>query len=100
MEGLHNMGFNITFLTCERYVLEKLSALSTREIELIKEMFLAYRHPHLARALGVHDPYGEKQTYAERLKEAKTERLAKLIKVCGILAQTKVYLFYQQPGTP
>jgi len=32
--------------------------------------------------------------YAEKVREASLEKLAHLIKVCGLLLQTKVYLFW------
>jgi hypothetical protein len=33
--------------------------------------------------------------YAKEVKKASLERLARLIKVCGILLQTKAYLFWK-----
>jgi hypothetical protein len=42
-----------------------------------------------------HMPFGKKQAYAEEVTKAGFERLAHLIKVCGFLMQTKVYLFWQ-----
>ncbi|MEM0050371.1 MAG: ABC transporter ATP-binding protein [Candidatus Bathyarchaeia archaeon] len=98
IEELRKLGFNTLLLTYEKYVLEKLGTLNMRGMEHIKEVFSAYRHPRLAKALGIHSPYAEKQIYVERLKETDVKRLAKLIKTCGILAQTKVYLFYQHLG--
>ncbi|MBS7605039.1 MAG: hypothetical protein QXR84_00395 [Candidatus Bathyarchaeia archaeon] len=98
IEELRKLGFNTLLLAYEKYVLEKLGVLNMRGMEYIKEVFSAYRHPRLAKALGIHSPYIEKQIYVERLKEADAKGLAKLIKTCGILAQTKVYLFYQHLG--
>jgi len=42
-----------------------------------------------------HQPYGQTILYAEKVREASLEKLAQLIKVCGMLLQTKVYLFWQ-----
>jgi hypothetical protein len=39
-------------------------------------------------------PFGNKHTYAEEMMKATLERLAYLIKICGFLMQTKVYLFW------
>jgi hypothetical protein len=35
-------------------------------------------------------PFGKKEVYAKEVKKASLERLARLIKVCGFLLQTKV----------
>jgi len=42
-----------------------------------------------------HVPFGRKEVYAKEVKKANLERLARLIKVCGFLLQTKVYLFWK-----
>jgi len=43
-----------------------------------------------------HMPLGRKEAYAKAVIEASLERLMCLIKVCGFLMQTKVYLFWQK----
>ena len=35
----------------------------------------------------------EKQAYMQEVKKASLEKLVHLIKICGFLTQTKVYLF-------
>jgi len=42
-----------------------------------------------------HIPFGRKEVYAKEVMKANLERLARLIKVCGFLLQTKVYLFWE-----
>jgi len=44
-----------------------------------------------------HMPLGRKEAYAKAVIEASLERLTRLIKVCGFLMQTKVYLFWKTP---
>jgi len=57
--------------------------------------------PKLCRMLGrmkyffCHIPFGRKEVYAEEVMKANLERLSHLIKVCGFLLQTKVYLFWK-----
>jgi hypothetical protein len=41
-------------------------------------------------------PFGRKLVYTQEVRKASLERLAHLIKVCGFLLQTKVYLFWQK----
>jgi hypothetical protein len=43
-----------------------------------------------------HIPFGKKETYAKEISKASLEKLARLIKVCGFLMQTKVYLFWKK----
>jgi len=45
-----------------------------------------------------HIPFGKKEVYAKEVMKANLERLARLIKVCGFLLQTKVYLFWRTNG--
>jgi hypothetical protein len=45
-----------------------------------------------------HVNFGRKQAYANEVRKASLERLAHLIKVCGFLMQTKVYLFWKKEG--
>jgi hypothetical protein len=40
-------------------------------------------------------PLEKKEVYAEEVMKASLEKLARLIKVCGFLLQTKVYLFWK-----
>jgi hypothetical protein len=44
-------------------------------------------------------PYGTTKMYREGIESADLERLAKLIRIVGILLQTKVYLFWQRDQT-
>lgn len=40
--------------------------------------------------------FGNREAYAEEVRRASVEKLVKLIKVCGVLMQTKVYLFWDK----
>jgi len=39
-------------------------------------------------------PFARKEAYAKAVRKTSIERLARLIKVCSFLMQTKVYLFW------
>jgi hypothetical protein len=43
-----------------------------------------------------HTPYGTAAAYAEGMRNANMERIAKLVKIVGMLLQTKVYLFWSK----
>jgi len=93
-EVLSKLGFNIHLLGSEKYVLNKLHVLSSKEIQIIKEAFIKHCHARFMKYFFCHMPFGHKKDYAEEIKKASLERLAHLIKVCGFLMQTKVYLYW------
>jgi len=60
----------------------------------IKQAFVKYSHPRFMKAFSYHLPFGAKQAYREQIEHLSTEKLAHLIKKCGFLMQTKIYLFW------
>jgi ABC-type lipoprotein export system ATPase subunit/GNAT superfamily N-acetyltransferase len=95
-ETLSQLGFNIHLLGSEKYVLNKLQSLSEIEVQTIKEAFIKHCHARFMKYFFCHIPFGRKEAYAKEVMKASSERLAHLIKVCGFLLQTKVYLFWQK----
>ncbi|MBT0160783.1 GNAT family N-acetyltransferase [Candidatus Bathyarchaeota archaeon A05DMB-2] len=98
-EILQGLGFNIQLLGSEKYVLNRLQTLSHEDMAKIKEAFIKYCHARYMKYFFCHMPFGKKQTYAEEIHRASLERLARLIKVCGFLLQTKVYLFWKNSSS-
>jgi len=94
-ETLRRLSFNIQLLGSEKYVYGKLQSLSPEQIQLIREAFVKYCHARFMKYFFCHMPFGKKQAYAEEAVKASLERLARLIKVCGFLLQTKGYLFWK-----
>ncbi|MEM3745007.1 MAG: hypothetical protein QW323_00750 [Candidatus Bathyarchaeia archaeon] len=93
---LKEMGFNIHLLTCEEYVLNKMKNLDRESIEIIKESFMEVFHPRFVRVLNPNKAFLRKQDYMEEIKSINTKKITRLIKTCSILAQPKVYLFWQR----
>ena len=91
---LEGLGFNDQLLGSEKHVVEKLKTLDDKEIERINQAFVKYNHPRFMKAFSYHLPFGAKQTYREQIEHLNPEKLAYLIKICGFLMQTKVYLFW------
>lgn len=60
----------------------------------IREAFIRYAHSRFMKSFQAKMPFGEKEAYAEEVRKAGLEGLTYLIKVCGFLMQTKVYLFW------
>jgi len=94
-ETLQWLGFNIHLLGSEKYVLNKLHTLTKREIAIIKEVFIKNSHARFMKYFFCHMPFGKKEVYAKEVTKASLERLTQLIRVCGFLLQTKVYLFWK-----
>jgi hypothetical protein len=97
-ELLRELGFNEQLLGSEKYVLEKLESLSGLDIERIKQALVKYSHPRFMKAFSYHLPYGQKQAYRKEVEHLGLERLAGLIKICGFLMQTKIYLLWKKDG--
>ncbi|MEM3597244.1 MAG: GNAT family N-acetyltransferase [Candidatus Bathyarchaeia archaeon] len=95
-ETLQQLGFNIHLLGSEKYISYKLKTLSFEDIAKIKEAFIKYSHARFMKYFFCHMPFGRKKVYDGEILRVNFERLARLIKVCGFLMQTKVYLFWKK----
>jgi len=95
-EILQKLGFNIQLLGSEKYVLNKLQTLNDEDLEKLREAFIKHCHARFMKYFFCHVPFGRKEVYAKEVMKAGVERLARLIKVCGFLLQTKVYLFWSK----
>jgi hypothetical protein len=51
---------------------------------------------HFYKIFFPHKLFGKREAYTKEIRKASLERLARLIKVCGFLLQTKVYLFWKR----
>ena len=94
-EHLSSLGFNVRLLCSGRYVLGRLRSLGPDQINAIREAFIKYGHPRFMKSFSVKMPFGSKDAYAEEVRGASLERLTHLIRICGFLMQTKVYLFWR-----
>jgi len=95
-EVLSELSFNIQLLGSEKYVLNKLQSLNSEELTRVREAFIKHKTQRIMKYFFCHLPYGQVKVYAEKVREASLEKLAQLIKVCGLLLQTKVYLFWKR----
>jgi hypothetical protein len=48
------------------------------------------------KSFSYHLPFGTKDAYVKEIMAADLNKLANLIKICGFLMQTKVYLFWRK----
>ena len=56
------------------------------------------KHPRFKKefAISRHQPFEKTTDYVKSIENADSAKLAKLIKLVGMLLQTKVYLFWQK----
>ena len=97
-ELLSKFGFDLPLLSSERYVLERLKRLSPLEVDKLKELFVKNKHPRFRKEFAVsrHQPFGKTSDYVKCIENADSEKMAKLVKIVGMLLQTKVYLFWSK----
>jgi len=60
------------------------------------EAFIQNKAPRFMKYFFPHQPYGKFEKYKAGVEKADLKKLAKLIKICGMLRQTKVYLFWKK----
>lgn len=95
-EILCKLRFNITFFGSKKYVLNKLGSLKPENLKKVREAFKENVHPRFMKEFFYHKPYGKAKLFKEKVTKANLEKLAKLIKIVGLLLQTKVYLIWKE----
>ena len=94
-EALSSLDFNLHFLGSEKYVMSRLENLSNEQLTRLKDTFKRNSHPRLRKAFTPHQPYGRKADYVKGVENADLKKMAKLIRIVGLLLQSKVYLFWR-----
>ncbi len=63
----------------------------------LKEAFMKSQHPRFKKEFAPirHQPFGKQSDYVVSLQNADLTKITKLIRLAGLLLQTKVYLFYE-----
>jgi predicted GNAT family N-acyltransferase len=94
---LSELGFNLQLLSSERYVLQKLDCLSFSDRAELRELFIKNKHPRFEKEFAVsrHQHFGKTSDYIKGIESADSEKMAKLIKLVGMLLESKSYLFYE-----
>ena len=64
----------------------------------MRDAFIHNRQPRFVKYFFAGMPYGKTKLYPRKVRAANLEKLVHLIKVCGLLLQTKVYLFWEASG--
>lgn len=93
---LLELGFDLQLLGSERYVKSKLENLNPEQVRILKEAFIKNKHTRFKKEFAVsrHQPFGKTSDYVLLIRNADSTKLLKLVKLMGMLLQTKVYLFW------
>jgi GNAT superfamily N-acetyltransferase len=96
LDVLKKLGFNEEMLGSARHVNEKLEAFAPEQIAELRETFSRNRHMRFSKSFSYHMPYGTVSVYRREIKNASLEKLGVLIRICGFLLQSKVYLYWKK----
>jgi ABC-type transport system involved in cytochrome c biogenesis ATPase subunit/GNAT superfamily N-acetyltransferase len=96
IDVLESLGFNIQLLGSANYISKTLLALNEEGVAKIREALAAQRHPRFLKTFSNNLPFGTRDAYRMEIGSASLDKLAGLVKICGFLMQTKVYLFWQK----
>ena len=96
-ELLSDFGFDLQLLGSSRYVFSKIEELNPAQIGKLKEAFIKNKHPRFQKEFVVsrHQPFGKASDYVKSMQNADVPKIAKLVKLVGMLLQAKVYLFWR-----
>jgi GNAT superfamily N-acetyltransferase len=102
-EVLQGLGFDLQLIGSAQYIQAKLENLSVEETAKLKEAFIKDKHPRFKRELACshssHQPFGNNSDYIKAVLESDNAKIGALIKLAGMLRQTKVYLFWRKENT-
>jgi len=92
---LEKLGFKRYLMASIQSNLERLRNLTSDEVEKIKKILCGVGYYKRLRA--TRKPYLRKKEFSEWIKEASLKTVAKVIARLAVLAETKVYLFWEKP---
>jgi ABC-type transport system involved in cytochrome c biogenesis ATPase subunit len=95
-KALLELGFDLQLLGSERYITGKLKSLTRVQLNALKEAFIKSKHTRFKKefAISRHKPFGKTTEYILSVKTANLPKITKLVKLTGMLLQTKVYLLW------
>jgi hypothetical protein len=79
------------------YASRTLQQLGKDDTAKITQALAMQRHPRFLKSFSNDLPFGTRKAYLEEIANASLEKLEALIKICGFLMQTKVYLVWRRP---
>jgi hypothetical protein len=73
-----------------------LEGLNEGGVQKMRDVLRTERHPRFLKSFSNDLPFGTKNAYQKEIATASLEKLAGLIRICGFLMQTNVYLFWRR----
>ena len=93
---LDQFGFNLQLLGSQKHVEARLAGLSPYQVRELKKVFRKDSHPRFLKELDVgRCIFGTRDGKDRAFRFMKLPKLAQLIRITGLLLQTKVYLFWK-----
>jgi GNAT superfamily N-acetyltransferase len=96
VETIKNLGLNPELLGSTDYVLNIIRSLKEEDVGKIRDAFIKNNHTRFMKSFSYHLPFSSKEAYRKEIAKASLEKLVHLIKICGFLLQTKVYLYWSK----
>jgi ABC-type transport system involved in cytochrome c biogenesis ATPase subunit/GNAT superfamily N-acetyltransferase len=94
-EVLQKVGFNVQLLGSQKCIQATLENLTSYQVRRLKTIFKKNSHPRFLKELNVGRAiFGTREGKDKAFRYMKLPKLAQLIKITGLLLQTKVYLFW------
>ena len=99
-------GLESKFIASESYNIRKLEVMTPQQLEGVYSTMASNYHPRLGKHVREvttwgtafsHKGVNAQKAFAEGVRKLSIPRLAHLIRVLALLAQTSVYLFYKKP---
>ena len=95
-QALPKLGLNIPFSNSTDHVHKKTATREAEQLTPLRQVFIQHNHQRFQKQFSPHQPYGTTEKYKAGVEKVDLDKFAKLIKICGMLLQTKVYLFWKK----
>ena len=95
VEKLRKLGFNPILLPSEKINRKTLEKMDKKQIGAVKRVLLTVSSGFYKRIAGKTQPFVKKAEFIRILEEADIKKLARMLRRLSVLAQTKVYLFWE-----
>lgn len=98
LRRLEELGFRRYTMASGHANIQYLKSLPVKNLEDVKEILLEVSSGYYKRLRATGKAYVQKESFQRFLEKATIESLAKVLSRLAVLAQTKVYLLWQDPG--
>jgi len=97
VKTLESLGFKSYLLSSTQANLEHLEALGEPELARVREALSQVSSGYYKRLRATSETFVKKKEYHEWVRRIPLETLAKVISRLAVLAETKIYLFWENP---